>query len=423
METQRLATTRLVDLHALAIGGQPVNLAWAQIERAVHATLSPAHALLFAEPSQDASAGTVDWYGPDGPSPRRLTALDAAARSTTESRLGTLIADVKAHAESLLAAAAEGDRLLGAILLAAIEVPGPEHVWLVGEQPVLTAWGNLSRAGDAPRGVLLRYVRGAAVPLASVPVTAVAPAAERGDWWKTLAALAAILLLAVLAGWGLWRWFGLPSPLCRVEAQADSALDQEKAREAALRQQLAALRAGKAQQCAAAAGGLGGGGSSSANQPRDTPNPNNPPPDKDPPPPSPDDDRKRVQNQGGQEGAQQVTLGWDDTNDLDLIVECPDGRIVSFLPSERSNCGGALDVDANKDDAGVRRDPVENIVWVGDTPPGKYKVFIRFHRQRAGAKTAYRVTIRQKGQPERKVTGTIGAAESRKLVAEFTVPG
>ena len=419
MDGQRIATTRLDAYRALAVGGQAVNRAWTQIAGYLRDSLSPAHAALFAEPSIDAVAGTVDWYAADGAPPVPL-----ADRPGLPARLDELVAAVRDRAAALQQSSLEGERLLGAVLAAALEVPGQEHLWAVGEQPVLVAWGNRSREPGA-RGVLLRDPGGVGRSASAAGIIAAAPASER---WKTWAGLIGVLLLAALALWGLPHWFGLPSPICRVEARESRVLDAEKAREAALRQQLAALRARKAQQCAAAggigsgggggggggSGGGGGGGAAAA------PPPENPPPN----PAEPTaDDRKRVENQGGKSGVQQVTLGWDDENDLDLMVECPDGKLISFLPAERANCGGALDLDANKDDGGVRRDPVENIVWVEDAPPGRYRVFVRFHKQRAKSPMPYRITIRVRGEPDRQVGGSIAANETRKPVAEFTVPG
>ena len=56
-------------------------------------------------------------------------------------------------------------------------------------------------------------------------------------------------------------------------------------------------------------------------------------------------------------------------NDLDLWVTAPSGEKIGFL-HKKSKCGGELDVDRLEDDD----DPVENIVWGGNAPRGKYEV-------------------------------------------------
>src|SRR5205823_6891287 len=62
MDTVLVAQTRNAELHALGTGGQLAVLAWDQVTQYLRRTLSPAHALLFAEPNFDPERGTVDWY-------------------------------------------------------------------------------------------------------------------------------------------------------------------------------------------------------------------------------------------------------------------------------------------------------------------------------------------------------------------------
>jgi len=214
---QRLATTRLDRFAPLLVGGQPVRVAWAQLHRFLAQALSPAHAELLAEPREDPEAGTVDWYGPDG-APRLLDAAGKARRDA-------LMAEIAGLAKDLGRARDEARRRLGRLLVQAMAVPPDAPAWQVGDQPVLVAWGHA------------------------------APVRSR-DRWRSLIALAWVLLLGGLAAFWLARALGLPLPGCRVdpaEPEAMARLEAERDRGHALRQRLAEARRGLAEkraQCA-----------------------------------------------------------------------------------------------------------------------------------------------------------------------------
>ncbi len=73
-----------------------------------------------------------------------------------------------------------------------------------------------------------------------------------------------------------------------------------------------------------------------------------------------------------------IILSWDNKNDLDLYVVCPNGDEISYKTLGRYICGGMLDVDANATD--LRNDPIEKIGW--DQYPtlnGTYKIFVNYY--------------------------------------------
>ena len=117
---------------------------------------------------------------------------------------------------------------------------------------------------------------------------------------------------------------------------------------------------------------------------------------------SEDEDRElmeRLAREGGKSGVVQISLAWDDYNDLDMHVFCPSGERIYFN-NRKSNCGGELDVDMN-----VRpksKKPIENVVWTDEAPDGEYKIGVHFykhHRKRRTKRTCqFRLRVVTYGQ-------------------------
>ena len=142
-----------------------------------------------------------------------------------------------------------------------------------------------------------------------------------------------------------------------------------------------------------------------------------PPPAAPPPPPTSEFDQ-RVARDGGQRGNVQVTLIWDNGNDLDLHVYCPDGSHIWY--AGMYGCGGALDIDAN---AGGPRtfSPVENVTWPGGAPSGTYRVEVDHFANHGGPEPSrYRVRVRV-GENEQIYEGAIGPRQGRRTIT-FVVP-
>ncbi len=87
---------------------------------------------------------------------------------------------------------------------------------------------------------------------------------------------------------------------------------------------------------------------------------------------------RRVDEAGGRHGNVdvRVSLLWNTTDDLDLYVTTPSGKVIYF--GDRNQDRGVLDVDRNV--GGGTRKPVENVRWArGKAPEGEYRVVVRNH--------------------------------------------
>ncbi|MCS7016949.1 MAG: DUF2135 domain-containing protein [Gemmatales bacterium] len=95
------------------------------------------------------------------------------------------------------------------------------------------------------------------------------------------------------------------------------------------------------------------------------------------PPPPPPEFEKRLAEAGAKTGDVQISLIWNNYNDLDLHCLAPDGEHIWFN-ARRSASGGELDVDRNAGGRETNR-PVENIYWPpGKAPYGKYQVYVHY---------------------------------------------
>ncbi|MDY3559518.1 hypothetical protein R5W23_000511 [Gemmata sp. JC673] len=118
------------------------------------------------------------------------------------------------------------------------------------------------------------------------------------------------------------------------------------------------------------------------------------------PPPLPDDFRRRVEQAGGSTGDVQITLIWDDANDLDLHCVDPTGYEI-WYKQKASPTRGRLDVDRNAGCQSIDPQPVENIFWPKDgAPQGDYTIYVNFFQRCTGGpdRSDYRVNILANGE-------------------------
>lgn len=131
----------------------------------------------------------------------------------------------------------------------------------------------------------------------------------------------------------------------------------------------------------------------------------------------------RLSREGAMTGDVQISLMWENFNDLDLHVVCPSGERIHG-GNKKSECGGELDVDAN-----VRpetKKPVENVVWPGVTaPPGTYQVYVHHYKKhkkrRTKDPTGFQIIVNNVGD-YREYHGDLTHGDPIKLVCQFEVP-
>lgn len=131
----------------------------------------------------------------------------------------------------------------------------------------------------------------------------------------------------------------------------------------------------------------------------------------------------RLEREGAQSSDVQVSLMWNNYNDLDLHVVCPSGERIHG-GNKNSDCGGELDVDANV--RAETRKPVENVFWEeGSAPAGKYQVYVHYYKKhnkrRSKDPTKFQLIVNA-GNDLLEFSGELSSGDPIMLVTEFDVP-
>jgi hypothetical protein len=139
----------------------------------------------------------------------------------------------------------------------------------------------------------------------------------------------------------------------------------------------------------------------------------------------------RLKREHAQSGDVQISLMWNNRNDLDLHVIDPNGEAI-FYKHRKARSGGELDVDMNADPRrGLSDQPVENVYWpAGAAPTGNYKVFVNYYSSHGapdptdfivGVSVGGTASIAGAGPGAKEFTGSISFREKPRLIYEFTV--
>ena len=130
---------------------------------------------------------------------------------------------------------------------------------------------------------------------------------------------------------------------------------------------------------------------------------------------------ERLQREGGESGVVQISLAWDDYNDLDLHVFTPSGERIYFN-NKMSDCDGILDVDMNV--RPVSNTPVENVVWKELAPLGTYKIGVHFYKHHRKRRTKKRCKFRLRVITHGKIkeyAGQMKYGQAMQMVTSFTL--
>ena len=405
MAVVHITTTRGHDLQALGTAGQSATESWSALRTLLAQRLGDAHAGLIAEPVSNPVQGETDWYADTDLPIQPMSSLPALEQGAVRAELTRLAGDILTLATAMKASTSESDRFLGAMLEFTMQIPDNGYQYVTGTQPVLVAWGH-AKAGPGIERVYLTGER----HVATRPMAILRPPAAPGVPLPRIlpALVAGLLVAAMLLGAATWvvlrdpfGWYVVADTACRLapsELGLRDNLAEASAREADLRLRLAQLSTdagARRLQC------------------RPVPVAAPPPP----PTPPPSRDQQRAEQRGAQRGKLRVILAWDDRNDLDLSVACPNRDVVSWR--RKRACGGVLDVDANGDVRTGTVSPVENI-YFDDPAPGTYRVVVDPFAMHVSRSSAFRVTIQQEGKPDRVVTG-VAELGNRQTVAVVTI--
>jgi uncharacterized protein YfaP (DUF2135 family) len=125
----------------------------------------------------------------------------------------------------------------------------------------------------------------------------------------------------------------------------------------------------------------------------------------------------RLKRENAKFGTVQISLFWDNENDLDLHVVDPNNEEINYN-HKKSRSGGELDVDMNAGSR-VSRSPVENVVWTGQAPQGRYKVYVNYYSKKCNEDlTKFTVSVFANGT-RKEFRNEMKKGDAKKLIHEF----
>ncbi|MCD2176111.1 hypothetical protein [Rhizobium sp. C4] len=430
-------------LHVMRPLGSSAERSFPRIEAMLQREFREQLCFALAEPVKSKDGAGIDWYTELEEIVTPLSALPEAYMDYYRARLEADKATVKAAAQQYEDRSDPAGRTIATALLNAISYPGDEHVYLVGDAQsgeaklLLTAWGyerhSFELAGShaiGKREKIFPPAGGVSIDMTAAQETTAetariaaanaldTPPKRRG--WRTGVFYLLWLLAFILpfmVGWMLLPACGIRVPftdrivygwgdgtycLQVANPQAERGALETQALVADMRRLEDALR-DMIERCV----------SPTAPQPPLTsPAPATPLPT----------DQNRLQQNGRTLNANEdsVTLTWNNKNDLDLYIVCPDGSLAGI---ETSACGVDANLDRNKKYTPLTNQPIELLKWPSDTlQPGQYRIQVKYFAQYdQQLRTPFTVTLRRNGQVQifNKETSSV---KDVVPIIEFTVP-
>jgi hypothetical protein len=217
-----LRSGSLDDVLALGENGQPIYACALQLRETLRIRQQQPAADCLAVPQPNETGTRIDWYSPfPGKVTSWLAASDAQRAQAVQlleqslATFRTLVAQTQTHPHP-------SHRLFGALLAKAMQIPDPNHVYLVDGKPVLTFWGFIKPAAqcqDDPLACLRPAEEEKPTPIAAAPRPVVIPAAKpvpepvikppaatqpvpaRRQWRRYGWMLPVLMLIALLVVW------------------------------------------------------------------------------------------------------------------------------------------------------------------------------------------------------------------------------
>ncbi len=210
-----LVVTTRSGVRPLGVRGEPLHNAAPQLRRVVRRRLGDAAADLLADPQLHEGGTAIDWHAGWSGAVQPVADLDPARRTQVLAEVDRLLAEIRRLGDTLASTGPREDTgLVGLSLKLAARAPSPSFIFLVGDRPVIVAWGYEKEEAAALLPLTVAPVPGRRSVLDSQPsplpqqtspsLPALRPAPTTIPWARSLAAALPLLLL-VLAGVWLLR--------------------------------------------------------------------------------------------------------------------------------------------------------------------------------------------------------------------------
>jgi hypothetical protein len=391
--SQRITTTSLVGLREI---GTPAERSLPRVDEVMRRTLQGRVSLVLAEPIPRSDGRGIDWYTEHE---EPLTRLNSLPPEQADYYRGRLRADIGTMAAATAEYEARGDRAARATagaLRAAMTYPGDDHVWLAGDIAsgkvaiILTSWGYDTNVDTPPLPPDIQKpqkeepVVSSGAGSGGTEVQIVRSARSPADWRRYVSSF--LWLLALLLPLAI-AWLLIPA--CGVRVPFTDRFVFGKGDGLYCRQlpnpQLVAGR-GESQRLTTEVAAI-------TDQVRTKIVQCVPPAQ-----PQAEDESRLPDGTTIDPNETSISLTWNNRNDLDLYIVCPDGNRV---PLGSTGCGFRHEVDMNQGGSNLVSDPVEYIRRQSDSlMPGTYKVEVVYFSKNdpTPASTDFTVTLRRDGR-------------------------
>ncbi|MBY3432987.1 hypothetical protein HFN89_02185 [Rhizobium laguerreae] len=412
--SQRITTTSLVGLREI---GTPAERSLPRVQEVMRRALQGSVGLVLAEPIPRSDGRGIDWYTEHEEPLTRLNSLPPEQADYYRGRLRADIATMSAATAEYEARGDKAARATASALRAAMTYPGDDHVWLAGDiasgkvDIILTSWGYDTNVDTPP---LPPDIQKPGVSIvepgngdgAGGPDLPPVQATRRpSDWRRGVASFLWLLavLLPLAIGWLLIPACGLRVPFtdqyvfgrgdglyCRQlpnpQMVAGTGETQRLTTEVAALSDKVRTKIAECVQTALA------------------------------------EDVKRLPDGTTIDPNEtSVSLTWNNRNDLDLYIVCPDGARV---PLGDRRCGFRHEVDMNRGGTELVSNPVEYIRRESqDLKPGTYRIEVVYfaNNDHTPDATDFTVTMRSDGKKPREIHGSTSSNEPPSSVQQKEV--